>query len=63
MEKERETLKSKQEMPFLGGKQCFSIENNHYFYRLKNKLGPDNNFQKTLPGPDNNFPKPQIWTR
>ena len=27
MEKERETLKTKQEMPFLGGKQCFSIEN------------------------------------
>ena len=27
MEKERETLKNKQKMPFLGGKQCFSIKN------------------------------------
>ena len=27
MEKERETLTNKQKMPFLGGKQCFSIKN------------------------------------
>ena len=27
MEKERETLKNKQKMPFLGGKQCLSIKN------------------------------------
>ena len=27
MEKERETMKNKQKMLFLGGKQCFSIKN------------------------------------
>ena len=27
MEKERETMKNKQKMPFRGGKQCFSIRN------------------------------------
>ena len=27
MEKERETLKNKQKMPFLGEKQCFAIKN------------------------------------